>query len=76
METLAAGGLMVILLGWVLQFLYVYRGEKKLSKDFLAIYALGALILAYDGYGSGVLSLALLNLGCLLLAVGTLWKLK
>ncbi len=51
-------GLLLICGAWVIQYL---GKAQSLKKEFVVIYAVGSLILAYDGFVSGVFQLAILN---------------
>ncbi|HRN96657.1 MAG TPA: hypothetical protein PLD54_04380 [Candidatus Levybacteria bacterium] len=51
-------GLLLICGAWVVQYL---GKAQNLKKEFVVIYAVGSLILAYDGFVSGVFQIAILN---------------
>jgi len=53
---------------WIYQLIKVLQGESKIQKIFVGGYALGVLFLVIDGYKSGSLMMASLNLIALVLA--------
>ena len=66
-------GLLLICGAWVIQYL---GKAQNLKKEFVVIYAVGSLILAYDGFVSGVFQIALLNALIGIFAVLVFRKLK
>jgi len=46
-------GLGLIVAAWLIQMAAALKTKKEIQKGFLLIYALGALVLAYDGYSQG-----------------------
>jgi uncharacterized membrane protein YfcA len=68
---LALIGLIIIVLAWVMQLSVLIKDKKsrKISKSFILLYALGALILVYDGFMGGAIGLAIVNLLTVVLAV-------
>jgi hypothetical protein len=54
-------GLSVIIVAWILEFFFMGK-KKKISPIFIGVYILGAGILVYDGFTSGVYDLAVANL--------------
>jgi len=71
----ALAGLAVLTVGWLLQAIKIWSGHKDVNKWFVALYALGVLILVVDSIASGATSLALLNLASLAAALLVLLKL-
>lgn len=43
-------GLTVIIIAWILQLIYSWKGKDSLSKNFLVIYAIGTALLIIDCY--------------------------
>jgi hypothetical protein len=68
---LALIGLIIIVLAWVMQLSVLIKDKKsrKISKSFILLYALGALILVYDGFMGGAIGLAIVNLLTVVLAI-------
>lgn len=62
-------GLVVIVLAWLLQLQVSLRGGKRIDKQFLMLYSLGALLLTLEGFTGTVSTAGLLNLAALFLAV-------
>ena len=54
-------GLSVIIVAWILEFFFMGK-KKKISPIFIGVYILGAGILVYDGFTSGVNDIAVANL--------------
>ncbi|MFA5413509.1 MAG: hypothetical protein WC348_03140 [Patescibacteria group bacterium] len=55
-------GLLLIILAWILQLGKMLVSKKEVWPAFVAIYALGVLLLVVDGFLSGLTTLAILNL--------------
>jgi hypothetical protein len=72
----SAIGLILIIAGWSVQAKELRQGRKALSQKFLALYALGVLLLAYDSYKMGLEAIAFLNLLCFFAAGLVLFKNK
>jgi hypothetical protein len=68
-------GLGIIAGAWLIQFLCLKK-KQNISRAFVAGYISGVILLIWDGFRSGLTSLAWLNTACLLLALGTLGKIK
>lgn len=66
-------GLGMIIAGWLVQF-FMMNKSKKVYPGFVMIYALGVLVLVYDGFVSGMNNLAIANLISLLVAILVLVK--
>ena len=75
MISLSIIGLSIIVIGWIVQF-YLMNKTHKISKLFVALYALGVLFLIIDGFASGLNDLATANLISLIVALAVLIKLK
>lgn len=66
-------GLIIIIVAWAFQL----RGKAKvLKKEFVIIYAIGVLLLAIDGFSSGLYELAILNLASFSAALLVFLRLK
>ncbi|MDO8516911.1 MAG: hypothetical protein Q7S33_02195 [Nanoarchaeota archaeon] len=68
-------GLTLIIIGWIIQFLLMGK-KKKIYASFIIIYSLGVAFLVYDGFISGLNSLAIANLISLAVSLIVLIKLK
>ena len=68
-------GLILVTLGWGLQFLLMDK-KKKINISFVVIYTLGVACLVYDGFSSGLNNLAIANLFSLVFSLAVLIKLK
>ncbi len=55
-------GLTCIILGWALQFVFLLNGEKQISWLFVLCYTVGVFLLVADGYISGNIEIANMNL--------------
>jgi hypothetical protein len=55
-------GLVLIVIGWVLQVFFTYKGDKEINLLFLICYALGTLVLAMGGFFDNSWLVAILNL--------------
>jgi len=75
MISLSIIGLIIIILAWLLQFLLMDK-KKKIYFYFIILYALGVLLLVYDGFSSGLNDLAIANLISLAVSLAVLLKLK
>jgi hypothetical protein len=54
-------GLSVIIVSWILEFFFMGK-KKKISPIFIGVYIIGAGLLVYDGFVSGLNDLAVANL--------------
>ena len=66
-------GLGLIIIAWGLQF---FSKTKNMRMRFILTYALGAAILAIDGYQEEAMTLAALNTISFLLAVAVFFKIR
>ena len=66
-------GLALIIVGWVVQFL---KKDKNIDIKFLFLYILGVVLLAIDGFMSGLIELAVLNVLSGTAAIAVLIKLR
>ena len=73
---LSAIGLILIIAGWIVEIKELRQSKKILSQKFLALYAFGVLLLAYDSYKMGLEVMAFLNSFCFLAAGLALFKNK
>ena len=73
---LAEIGLILIIIGLIFQLKFSWKGKKEIKKEFLYFYALGVLLLVIDGFMNKLSSLAILNLGSLIVAIIILLRLK
>lgn len=72
---LAFFGLALIILGWLVQLVYMWQRKKTIQPWFLVIYICGVALLAVDGFMAGLTMLAWLNLISLAVALLVLSKL-
>jgi hypothetical protein len=61
MVSLSLIGLSVIVAAWISEF-FLMGKKKKIHPVFIGVYAVGAGILVYDGFTSGLNELAVANL--------------
>lgn len=66
-------GLAVIVIAWVIE-LFTLRKKKSVNPAFVGFYMLGVVILIYDGFASGLNSLAIANLASLAVSGAVLVK--
>lgn len=59
-------GLLVVIAGWLVQFAYILKGDKKIQPIFVAIYALGAVLISL-GNGWNIFQLGTLTASLLVL---------
>jgi len=76
MIALAIIGLLIITLSWAMQLFFIQKGEKQFHPFFMIGYALGAAVLALDGFLEKSWILAPLNLICAGLVLIIINKLK
>jgi len=62
-------GLGIIILAWIYQLISLRSGNKNIRSGFVFSYALGVLILAWDGFVAGLTAIASLNIGSFVVAV-------
>lgn len=67
-------GLVSIVIAWVIQFLSTTPKKHEFNPLFLIFYSLGAIILAWDGYQSGKVVLAILYFASFVVPVALLMK--
>ncbi len=72
---IALAGLVLIACGWLLQLAGAFKGKKEVNRGFVAVYCLGAALLAWDGFSKGMSDTAFLNLASLAVALAVLLKL-
>jgi len=73
MISLSIIGLSIVIIGWLVQLVKMKK-DKKINKYFVMIYALGVLVLVYDGFASGLTNLAIANLVSLVVSILVLAK--
>lgn len=71
---MSQAGLTIIAIGWLLQWLGGKDG--KIEQSFSVLYIAGVLLLVLDGYRSGMMTLATLNLATMVLALMVYLRLK
>ncbi|MDD5337513.1 MAG: hypothetical protein PHS02_03450 [Candidatus ainarchaeum sp.] len=69
-------GLVLIALGWVLQFLHLSKGKKEIIKALPAVGAVGIALLVINSYLSGAMDIFVGNLLTLIGSLLVLWKIK
>lgn len=69
MLTLTNIGLIIIVLAWVYQFFVSLKRGRSLSINFIIIYSVGVLLLVIDGFKTGLITLAIINLISLIVAL-------
>jgi hypothetical protein len=68
-------GLFLIIVGWIIQFVYLSK-KNDISMYFVIVYGAGVALLVIDGFMSRLLSLAWLNLISLLAIVMVMFRIK
>lgn len=71
---MTALGLIIIAVAWFIQFLQMDHKHKNVNNLFLFIYGLGSLVLVYDGFNSGMIEVAIVNVCIAALAAAVLYK--
>ena len=66
-------GLVLIIIGWTFQLL---SKEKNIQIPFILAYCLGVILLAVDGFNSGLTILALLNTISFVVAFAVFMKIR
>ncbi|MEK6859240.1 MAG: hypothetical protein AABX54_00345 [Nanoarchaeota archaeon] len=74
-QSTALIGLGVIIIAWIIQLAYSWKGNKGMKKGFLIVYAIGVALLIIDGYISDTKDTAIFNLVILVLAMLVLIRL-
>ena len=69
-------GMVLIIVGWLIQLKHVWAQKKDIKFEFIVIYACGVALLFIDGFINNLLSLALLNLISFLVTMLVILKLK
>ena len=62
-------GLGLIVVAWIIQAYFIWKKNNKVNKTFVALYAVGVLVLTIDGFKSGLKDLATMNLLSLIIAL-------
>ena len=73
---MAIVGLALIVIGWIIQLVYAFKGKKEIQPRFIIAYAVGVLLLVVDGFICEAITIASLNLICLVVAAVVLFKVK
>ena len=61
-------GLACIIAGWFIQLYHAWKGVREIQPLFVMTYTVGVLLLVIDGYMSGLMELAMLNLVSMVVA--------
>lgn len=69
-------GLIIIIIAWALQLLYIWQGGRKINKLLLVGYILGLILLIYDGFKNNIILTSILNLIILILILLILFKIS
>lgn len=67
-------GLILIVVGWLVQLYRVFAGAKQISRGFLVLYIIGVLLLVIDAFREGLGASAWLNLIALVISFLVLYK--
>jgi len=51
-------GLVLIIIGWLVQVSASWKGSPKIKREFVLVYAVGVLVLVVDSYLAGSMLLA------------------
>jgi len=46
-------GLALIVIGWLVQLFYLFKGKKEIQVTFVALYMIGVALLVYTDYSAG-----------------------
>ena len=65
-------GLSVIIIGWIIQLMNSWNGDREIKKRFLILYGVGAALLIIDAYINQLTYTAFFNLVVLVLVMATL----
>jgi len=69
-------GLVIIVVGWIWQLVSVCKTNNQIQKNFLALYAIGVVLLVVDGFMADLISLAIPNAICLIAVLAILFCMK
>ncbi|MFA5049476.1 MAG: hypothetical protein WC501_00550 [Candidatus Micrarchaeia archaeon] len=69
-------GLVLIAIGWLIQFFYMRDGKRKISNSFIIINCIGIIILIINAYLSGAYEIAFGNVLTFAAAFAVLYKIK
>jgi predicted acyltransferase len=75
MISLSLVGLILVVIGWALQFILMDK-NKKIYASFVLLYSFGVAFLVLDGFNSGLNSLAWANLISFFISLAVLVKLS
>jgi len=67
-------GLLLLIVGWLLQLVYLKKGKKEISRNFLAVYGFGIIAIVFDGLMGGLIIAPILNLLVLLVIIVVMIK--
>ena len=73
---LSVVGLLLIAVGWLVQFASMRNGSKEIKKLFPAVGAIGILLLIIDGYLGGSYDIAMANVVILASSLLVLARIK
>ena len=62
-------GLSIIIIAWLIQLAYSWKGNREIKKRVLIVYAIGVALLVIDGYMTNVPDVAIFNLVSLILVM-------
>ena len=69
-------GMILIIVGWLIQLKHVWTQDNNIKLNFLIIYACGVGLLLVDGFMNNLLNLAILNSISFLVTILVIFKLK
>ncbi|MDD5331360.1 MAG: hypothetical protein PHE43_00875 [Candidatus Nanoarchaeia archaeon] len=69
-------GLIVLVLGWIIQLIHSWKNNHEIRQWFLIFYMVGVGLLVIDGFQNNLKELAILNLVSLIVAGLILLRLK
>jgi hypothetical protein len=61
-------GLVILVIGWIVQLVYSWKGKKEIQPWFIILYGWGVILLVIDGFVNKLTDLAILNLVSLIVS--------
>ena len=73
---MAIAGLAIIVIAWIIQLVYAFKGKKEIQSPFIITYVVGCILLVVYGFVGEAIIIASLNLISVVLAAWVLFKIK
>lgn len=71
---IATIGLAFILLGWLIQLIFVYKKKREIQPWFLVCYVVGVVLLVIDNFSGNIVGDGILNALCAVIAAFVLLR--